>query len=61
MYKLNSDSFITNTTAASLFATAIISAVDDGVDVINMSLSLNFTSNYIDDALDYTYQKENFI
>lgn len=55
MYKLNSNSFITNTTAASLFATAIISAVDDGVDVINMSLSLNFTSNYIDDALDYAY------
>lgn len=55
MYKLNSVLFISNTTAASLFATAIISAVDDGIDVINMSLSLNVRSEYIDDAFDYAY------
>lgn len=55
MYKLNSVLFISNTTAVSLFATAVISAVDDGIDVINMSLSLNVRSEYIDDAFDYAY------
>ncbi len=53
MYKLGSGYFLSNATAASLFATAIISAVDDGIDVINMSISLNVRSIYIDEALNY--------
>lgn len=58
-YKLNSAKFQSNTVSSALFATAIISAVEnDGVDVLNMSIRLYATSNYIDDAVEYAYNND---
>ena len=54
MYKLNSSTFFYQQTPISLFATAVISAVKD-VDVINMSISIEKESHYIDEAIDYAY------
>lgn len=54
MYKLNSRTTASTVSPVSLFATAVMSAVKD-VDVINMSISFEHESQYIDEAFNYAY------
>ncbi len=60
MYKLGSTLSHDNWVAVSLFANAISSAVDEGIDAINISLSLSnfFRSECIDEAFDYAYNND---
>ncbi|MEE1138728.1 MAG: S8 family serine peptidase [Acutalibacteraceae bacterium] len=57
-YKVNTKFSQDIMTIYSILGTAIMCAVDNGDDVINISMSWGYASEYVDNAIDYAYDND---